>query len=495
MTNTKYLSMLVILLLVALPVTAEEGCYSIVAGRKATADGSVLFGHNEDNNPKFVAGLRKIDRVDYKPGEQVILPGGGRIPQVPTTWAYWWLQMPELDYSDGFLNEHGVAVATDNCQSREDNPQLTDGGIGGPLLRRLVAERARTALEGVKLVGALVGQFGYTASGRTMIICDPREGWLVAMVNGKHWVAQRVPDDMVALVANTYTIREVDLADTLNFRGSPDLIDYAVKRGWYNPSDGPFSFEKAYADPKTRDNIANTHRQWSGLRRLSADTVPAPEDARLPFAVKPNTPLTVRYITTVLRDHYENTPYDPPDYVAAPAHKRHTSTICGPYTNSSGVFQLRPNMPVEIGAVWWLAMWQPCSTPYMPLYAGMERVPAELRFGGDLGLSCAFCVSSPEFGTAYSVLGDLAKWVNSDYAARIPAVRDRWRAFEQMSYDLQPPFERFVSDQWKTQPALAREMMSRYCEGIVADAVQKAQALLAVGSLDTPVQVKPSGAR
>ena len=474
---------------------AEQGCFSIVAGRLATADGSVLFGHNEDNNPKFAAGLRKIERADHDPGEFVLLTGGGRIPQVKTTWAYWWLQMPELEYSDGFLNEHGVAVASDNCPSREDNPELTDGGIGGPILRRLVAERARTALEGVKLVGTLIEQFGYTASGRTLIICDSREGWLVAMVHGKHWVAQRVPDDMVALIANTYTIREVDLADTLNFRGSPDLIDYAVKRGWYNPPEGSFDFEKAYADRKNRDSIGNTHRQWSGLRRLSAEPVPIPEDARLPFAVKPKVPLTVRHITGVLRDHYEDTPYDPADYGSRPAHKRHTSTICGPYTNSSSVFQLRAGMPVEIGAVWWLAMWQPCSTPYMPLYAGMLRVPGELCFGGDSGLSCALCITSPEFGTAYQTLGDLAKWVNEDYAARIPSLRTRWQEFEQRSFDLQIPFERYIRDLWKSQPTLAQELLTRYSHGVVADAVHEAHILMLAGTEEKELQSQSSGVR
>lgn len=471
--------LLVFVLLSGVPVFCEQGCYSIVAGKKATSDGSVLFGHNEDNARKFVAGMWKVERMDHEAGEWVNLQSGSRIPQVKTTYGYWWLQMPEIDYSDGFLNEYGVAVASNNCPSREDNPELTSGGIGGPILRRLVAERAKTAREGVKLVGSLVEQLGYTSSGRTLVICDPEEGWLVSMVNGKHWVAARVPDDMVALIANTYTICEVDLADTLNYLGSSDIFEYAIKRGWYNPSEGSFSFEKAYADPKVRISPANTHRQWSGLRRISADPVPLPEKARLPFAVKPKEPLTVKHITEVLRDHYEDTSYEPVSgYVNHPAHKRHTSTICSPGTNSSSVFQLRAGMPVQVGAIWWLAMWQPCSTPYMPLYAGMGEVPEQLGFDSESAGNCPFCVVSPEFGLAYRIFSDLSAWVDKDYAARIPLIKQRWAMLEDASYGIQPELEGYFIKQWSEHSDIAQELLSRYSQGIMARAVQQARELM-----------------
>lgn len=479
------------LLLTALTAPAYA-CYSIVAGRKATADGSVLFGHNEDNARKFVAGLWKVERAEHAPDAFVNLQSGTRIPQASVTWAYWWLQMPEIDYSDGLLNEHGVAVATDNCPSREDNPELTGGGIGGPVLRRLVAERARTAREGVKIVGALVEQYGYTASGRTMIICDPMEGWLVAMVNGKHWVAQRVPDDRVAVIANTYTIREVDLADTLNFLGSPDLIEYAVKRGWHDPAKGPFSFEASYAATNTRIAPGNTHRQWSGLRRLSKHPVPPPEEARLPFMVEPKEPLTVAHITPVLRDHYEGTHYEASDnYAVTPAHKRHTSTICSPATNSSSVFQLRSGMPVEIGAVWWLAMWQPCSTPYMPLYLGMDTSPGDLGFDPATTGVCPFCIVSAEFGAAYRALSDVSAWVDGDYAVRIGKARECWDRFEREAFASQAVVEEAALKQWKTNERASRVVISRYSHGMVSHAVQQAKLLM----LEPSDALEPVGVR
>ena len=459
-------------------VLDNGGCFSIVAGRKATADGSVLFGHNEDSGVKSVAGMEKVARVEHPDGEWVVLPGGGRIPQARITFGYWRLRMPEFDFSDCFMNEHGVTLASDECASREDKPEFTDGGVGGPSLRILVMERARNAREGVELIGSLIERFGYIASGRTMMVCDPAEGWIVAMVNGKHWVARRVPDSEVAAIANTYTIREIDLADRKNFLGSLDIVDYAVRRGWYDPAKGTFSFEAAYAS-NTRESIENTHRQWSALRHLAASPVPLPEEARLPFSVKPKKPLEVRDITEALRDHYENTPYEPAKYDTKPAHKRHTTSICNPNTNTSSVFQLRSRMPADIGAVWWLADRQPCTTPYIPFYLGTNACPAELAFATDPGrFTIGGSEPAPTPGPLYVTLGKLALWVEADYAGRIGRIRELWNAMEEAGFRLQQPFEKLLAGEWKRDPALARELLTRSTRGVIAQTLQDAREIM-----------------
>ena len=160
---------------------------------------------------------------------------------MPETWAFFWSENPGLEFSDAYLNEWGVAVVSDGCPTREDDyatlvaaGEIRYGGIGY-MLRRLVAERARTAREGVELAGKLVERFGYVDTGRTYVIADPREAWLVAVCAGRRWVAQRVPDDRVVILPNVHIIGEVDLADTDHFLASPDLVDYAVRRGWFDP--------------------------------------------------------------------------------------------------------------------------------------------------------------------------------------------------------------------------------------------------------------------
>ncbi len=465
-------------LILFLPVAAgADGldCYSIVAGRAATADGSVLVGHNEDNAVTDIAAFKKIPRRNRGRGEWIDLEGGGRLAQAEITYSCWWLQMPDQDHSDAYLNEFGVVVVSDSCPSREDRNDFTDGGIGGPQLRRIAVERSRTARETVELLGSLVERFGYTASGRTMIVADRDEGWLVGLVQGRRWAAARVPDDEVAVIANTYTIAEIDLDDRENFLASADLIDYAIERGWYDPADGAFSFEKAYAAPGSRRHTSNIHRQWTGIRLLAAEPVPAvpPEVGPLSFSVKPKEPLAPAHLAAVLRDHYETAPvrFKRRKGRTSP-HEAHTSPVCSPRANSSSIFQLRSKVPVEVGAVWWYALWQPCSTPYMPLYLGTADAPALLRFGG---------TRDAEAAPAYAIFNELARWVDKDYAARIGPVAEAWRVLEAANFRFQETFESHLVSLWKDDRSQARALMTSHCYGVVARAVEQARAFLADG--------------
>ncbi len=418
---------------------ADQGCFTIIAGRQATAEGIVLFAHNEDNGPADAAGMRSVARATPPAGSWVTFPGGARIPQVDTTYAYWHLQMPDLDYSDAYINEHGVALASNSCPSRQTSPELIDGGVGGRLLRRLVAERARTAREGALLVGGLIERFGYTASGRTLAICDSQEGWLVAMVNGRHWVAARVPDDQVAVLANTYTIRDVDLSDADRFLAAPDLIQYAEAQGWHDPARGPFDFAAAYADPSSYENPDNTYRQWSGLRRVAAEPVPPPGPETLPFAATPRAPLRTEHLVQVLRDHYEGVrPGDARLATDGSPHGGKVTSICRHRTNSSSVIELYGHDPVSprsLYAVWWLALWQPCTSPYVPLFPGLQELPDPLLLNALPTRTLAGDPVTPDAAWAYRVLGALARWVDASYESRAPGIRSRWRDVEQMGLE------------------------------------------------------------
>lgn len=76
------------------------------------------------------------------------------------------------------MNEWGVAVVSNACRPSkigEEKPE--DMGIGYGL-RRLVAERARSAREAVEIAGALIEEFGYT-SGRSYQFCDKNEAWVI----------------------------------------------------------------------------------------------------------------------------------------------------------------------------------------------------------------------------------------------------------------------------------------------------------------------------
>jgi dipeptidase len=440
-----------------------------VAGRGATEGGGVLFGHNEDNDLDDIAGMVCVPRTGHAPGGWVLFDGGARIPQVDTTHAYWRLQMPGLDHSDTFVNEHGVAVASNSCPSREDAPELIEGGVGGPWLRRLVAERARTARQGVELVGSLVERFGYAASGRTLLICDAREGWLVALVHGRHWAAARVPDDEVAVLANTYTIRAIDPADIVNYLACPDLIAYAVARGWHESTPGPFDFAAVYADPGSHASPDNTCRQWSGLVRLTDGDVPAAESGRLPFAARAAAPLVPADLFAVLRDHYEGTHlYRPRPGEAGSPHDHPPSAICRSRTNSSSVLELRSQAPPLTATVWWLALWQPCSSPYVPFYPGARAVPAKLQLG-DAPLGAA---------PAYGLFAALSRWVDRDFAGRMATVSAEWRACEREAAQAQPGREQEALALLPAQPDRAAASLSAWSTAVLDRCLERARALM-----------------
>jgi dipeptidase len=260
------------------------------------------------------------------------------------------------------------------------------------------------------------------------------------------------------------------------------LIEYAVKRGWYDPAKGPFSFEEVYADPKTRIAISNTHRQWSATRRLAAGKVPLPEEARLPFCVKPKVKLTVKDITEALRDHYENSPYETAaDYNERPAHKRHTATICSPGTNHSSVFQLRPVLPGGFGSVWWMALHQPCSAPYIPIYLGEDMVPVGLSLSQSSAAGDSTGKQIPSSAPAYQVFGKLASWVDGDYGSRIPIVQKQWQMMEDANYMHQKNVETLVFKEMKAQPwwpDFPKWLLERYTQGIINQAVQQAEEMV-----------------
>ena len=368
---TRIILLVIVPLVVAMPAICHA-CFSIVVGKGASADGYVIAAHNEDDGAPQVVNHHKIPRRKYAPGDKVTLRNGGELGQVTQTWAYIWSEMPGMLFSDSYINEWGVSVTSDNCPSREDNPEITDGGIGY-MLRALVAQRARTSREGVLLAGKLVERFGYIDSGRTYVICDPNEGWLFCVVNGKHWLAKRVADDEIAMVANTYTVREVDISDTENVLASDDIVEYAKTRGWYDPrKDGAFDFAATYANPSSAVHPSNLNRQRGGLNYVTEK--PIPVGAELPFSVVPKRKADVAEIMQILRHDNKSKQIDPS---AGP--EEGICRICSGATQTSFVAQLRRGMPLDVGIVYWATLAPPSTSVYIPFHFGISDFPAGYR--------------------------------------------------------------------------------------------------------------------
>ncbi|MBM3436794.1 MAG: hypothetical protein FJY07_11320, partial [Bacteroidetes bacterium] len=357
----------------------DFNCFSVLVGKKATTDGSVMFAHNEDDYGDQLVNGYKVPSLSHTNGEMISMKNGGWMTQASQTWSYLWLEMPGMEFSDSYMNEWGVTIGSDQCISREKNPELTHGGIGYEL-REAMASRARTAREAVKIGGALIDQYGYASSGRTYCIADPHEAWMLSVVAGKHWVAERIPDDEVAIIPNYYTITTVTLSDTMNFYGSSDLVIYAEKNLWYNPDrDGVFNFRLAYGDPENIANMGNLIRHWSAINLIAEKQYGIHDE--FPFSFKPGQWITLELLFSVLRNHNEGSEFDESKgYMLGDPHG-HVRAICSPATQYGFVAQLRSDLPKEIAYVLWLAPFRPCVQPFIPWYFAIAEIPEGFATG------------------------------------------------------------------------------------------------------------------
>jgi len=469
----------ILALLLLVPAVPCEGCFAIVVGKDASVDGYVIMAHNEDDNHPQIVNHYLVPRKKHALGGKVKLINGGQLEQVQETWAYIWSEMPGMLFSDGYINEWGVSIISDMCPSREDKPQITDGGIGY-MLRRLVAERAKTAREGVSLAGRLVERFGYIDSGRTYIICDPDEGWLFCVVNGKHWLAQRVPDNQVAMIANTYTVHRVDLSDKNNFLASDDIIEYAVSRGWYDPErDGMFDFAAVYANPESASALYNFGRQWAGLRYITDE--PAPLGPELPFSVVPRCKIGVADIVRIMRDHYEGTELQS----SSPTKSPHESgrPICVDRTQTSFVLQLRRGMPLDIGIVYWTCLASPCTSVYIPFHFGIADFPAGYSSKSQKPSKDFYeaKISSPFQANPFEAFWTFSNFrnkIDNAYSSKITRVKALCREVEKKAFILQKPLEETACRLYTEDKTAAMQILANYSKGVYLSSMEAMDRVL-----------------
>ncbi|MFH1006260.1 MAG: C69 family dipeptidase [Candidatus Latescibacterota bacterium] len=479
--------------------SAALACYAVVAGKKATADGSVLFAHSELNFGRRFLSFQVVPEETHQPGDMIQLENGGMFPDVRTSYSYIWSENLGMRGSDTYVNEWGVACASDGTHTREDTREeliargdIKDGGIGYQL-RRQVARRAQTAREGVRIAGELIARFGINFGGVTLVIADPNEAWILSMARGQHWVAQRVPDDEVVVLANVNIIGEVDLLDSTRFIASPDLIEYAVQRGWYDPDgEEPFSYKKAYESPE-KGGFEAEHgcdsRQWRGQCLVTGTEIPLPVHEPLPFSVKPDRKLTVQHMRDILSDHLEGTPFDKSNaYHSGSPHDLMNSgdgSICSQQNQEAAVFQLRNGLPPEVGCVYWRTTAASCSGVLTPWYIGITETPDGyfLQENRTEDARLAFHSDPPpetfeyDPDKAFWIFNELENLVDLDYRGNIEVVRAVWEEFETRVFEMQPAIEQAALQLLKRDTALGRAYLTDYCSSVALEAMEKAKRI------------------
>lgn len=408
------ISILISILFFAILLSAQNNCYTIVAGKNSTTTGSVIVAHNEDDYGDLIVNLYKVPQVRLDTPYVVPVTPQYKIP-VNHTNSYIWFEVTKQKFGDFFVNEFGVTICSNACRSREDTAK---GSIDYGL-RQTVAKYASSAKQAVLLAAELVEKYGYNSSGRTYCFADANEAWLMAIVQGKHWVAERVPDDEVAIVPNYYTIGEIDLNDSSNFMASSDIIEYAKTRGWYNPErDGNFNFRKAYSNRYNLYAMWNIPRHWAGVMLLIDKKVSLYDN--FPFAFIPTSKISIEDMMKVLSYHYENTDLETSQNSCKNPHQNVINRICNSGTKFSVVVELHNTYPENNKNIIWFAPLNPCINAYIPIACSIDSFPERFhKYSWQNALKHHFEDRENNFETntqhAYSVFHNWNETVNNNY--------------------------------------------------------------------------------
>lgn len=413
----------IFLLLVTTLSFAYDGCTCIAVGKDASIDGSTMITHNDDSGVGDVR-LWAIPAADWPEGstKEILVDGHsygdygrwpyanfpakelygtgfvlGEMPQVPHTYRYF-----HSRYS--FANEKGVCMGETTCTPRgseyADEVREAMGEVEGKIdmwfCMDIALQRASTAREAVQVMGDLVEEYVWyggmsPGSGECAVITDGDEVWIQEFYGLDLWCAVKLPDDQVFVSANRHRIRDVNFEDEENVMYSPNLINFAVEKGWYDPNSGePFRPADIYG-PKIGQSSSG--REWRALSLLAPSLNLKYDDTEspyslYPFSVKPDKKVSVNDIFKIMGDTFEGTEFDLTVGPGAgpygdPVSKRPggARSINTKSTLFGQISQVRGWLPDPIKAVNWFGYGAMDTSYLTPLNCNMKELPKFYRVG------------------------------------------------------------------------------------------------------------------
>ncbi len=426
----RYLALSTILFcLSSLAQTERDACTSIMVGRNASVDGSVMTSHTCDSWYRTwmsiepardfprdtVTAIREGLMHTESQKDMTGTKERGTIPQAKHTYRF-------LNTAYPCLNEKQLAMGETTISGR-DTLQNKEGLFMIEELQRIALQRCSTAREAIQLMGNLIKEYGYGDSGECLTIADKQEVWIFEVFGegpnkiGGVWAAQRIPDDEVAVSANISRIGRIDITDKDHFMASDNVFAVARKlKLWDDKED--FSFWKAYSGGNYFGETKNySVRELYIMQQLDPDAGFSDEMEELPLSVRPKEKLSVEAVSKLLGSYYEGTeqslatridslakgrgdvklkggkplasnPWMRPDEIRRYAGLLNDSTMQNIRTVSvswcaySTVIQLRSWLPDDIGGVAWIALDNPGQSPRFPIFAGGTELPMMLGVCG-----------------------------------------------------------------------------------------------------------------
>ncbi|MEA3421220.1 MAG: C69 family dipeptidase [Acidobacteriota bacterium] len=398
----------------------ESCCTSIMAGRLATIDGSVITAHSCDGN--YRTWLNIVPHKKHEKGSTNKIYHGklhtetawdlrglvlkGEIPQVEETYAF-------INTAYPCMNEKQLAIGETTIRGRRELYN-SEGVFSIEELERVILERCTNARDAIRLVGELVKKYGYSDWGECITIADPKEVWQLEIFGagpleiGSVWAAVRIPDEHVGISANIPRIGELNLDNPDNYMASENVSSVAQEMGWWDPESGePFKFWKAYSGIKPFST-----REYFVLSTLAPSLNLDRDSKELPFSVKPDKKVSVRDIMKLYRQTYAGTELDmtknlmvkkrrSSEMIKSPVvspwmsrdlvtllntlkpgavERQRTIAIAG--CSYSHVLQCRDWLPDEVGGICWFAFDNPGQSVKIPIFAGVAKLPKSFEICG-----------------------------------------------------------------------------------------------------------------
>lgn len=356
----------------------RSSCTSILIGKKASLDGTVIIGRNEDSRTAWPKHLQ-FNPHRQQPNAEFISKANKFRLALPEV-AYQYSATPEWTdhyciFAEDGINEYHVAIsATESAYANERvlavDPFELETGLLEEAIITVVLPYVKTAREGVRRLGKIIDEHG-SAEANGILFADQDEAWYFEVGSGHQWVAQRIPDDQYAVVANQLAIQVVDFKDADQFITSPNLESFVQDHHLW-PADRPFNFRRIFGTADDSDLVYNTPRVWSGQRLLTTSVTQQPHSFELPFTRRPDDPISIAQAERVLSDHFQGTDFD---LVANPQATIRYRPISVATTQESHLLQLRSGVDESLVGIHWLAMGVSAQSVYVPFYSTGVKVP------------------------------------------------------------------------------------------------------------------------
>ena len=402
-------------------------CTSIMVGRLATTDGSVITSHTCDG--PYRTWLEVFPHTKYEKGATHNVYSGtlrpretswdmrnvtktGEIPEAEETYAF-------LNTAYPCLNEKQLAIGETTIGGRLEL-RNKDGMFYIEELEKIALQRCRTAREAIALIGKLAEEYGYGDYAECITIADPKEVWqfeISGTGKGKPsaiWCAARIPDDHVGISANVPRISTIDFNNPDLFMYSTDLQKVAKKLGYWDGKE-PLKFWRVISPRDKAFSIRELYvlSTLAPYLKLSEDTT------ELPFSVKPEKKLSPRDVIKYFRETYEGTQWDMTKDLLITVKKKDDKgseveekikstavnnwismdlrtllnelkpgvvtnryTIAQNWCSYSHIIQCRSWLPDEVGAVAWFSFDNPALSPRIPIFSGVIKLPASFSICG-----------------------------------------------------------------------------------------------------------------